>query len=118
MSCEAGTPVRIDDGVLHSYFKRLVNQFFKILPIRERGEESLGTYMRSLRAELLGCRGLVLQVRDAASYLTLLSILEYLIEHPDCPVSEVKREVFKAIGICDALTRAPFDMEHGEGAEP
>lgn len=112
MSCEESAPVRIDDGVLHSYFKRLVNQFFKILPIREREEASLGTYLRSLRAELLGCHGLVLQLRDDAAYLTLLSILQYLIEHPDCPVSEVKREVFKAIRICNAL----MERQNGKGA--
>ena len=89
--------------LLHNYFKTLVNQFFKILPIREQNEESLTTYMQSLQAELLGCKGLVSAIQNDASYLTLLSILQYLIDNPECTVREVKREVFRAISICNKL---------------
>ena len=97
----AGTP--IDAEVLHNYFRILVNHFFKILPIREQNEESLTTYMQSLQAELLGCKGLVSAIQNDASYLTLLSILQYLIDNPECTVREVKREVFRAISICNKL---------------
>lgn len=97
----AGMP--IDAEVLHNYFRNLVNHFFKILPIREQNEESLNTYMQSLQAELLGCKGLVSAIQNDASYLTLLSILQYLIDNPECTVREVKREVFRAISICNKL---------------
>ena len=97
----AGAP--IDAEVLHNYFRTLVNHFFKILPIREQNEESLTTYMQSLQAELLGCKGLVSAIQNDASYLTLLSILQYLIDNPECTVREVKREVFRAISICNKL---------------
>lgn len=97
----AGMP--IDSEILHNYFRTLVNHFFKILPIREQNEESLTTYMQSLRAELLGCKGLVGALHKDASYLTLLSILQYLIDNPECTVREVKREVFHAISICNKL---------------
>lgn len=97
----AGMP--IDAEVLHNYFRNLVNHFFKILPIREQNEESLTTYMQSLQAELLGCKGLVSAIQNDASYLTLLSILQYLIDNPECTVRDVKREVFRAISICNKL---------------
>lgn len=97
----AGMP--IDAEVLHNYFRNLVNHFFKILPIREQNEESLTTYMQSLQAELLGCKGLVIAIQNDASYLTLLSILQYLIDNQECTVREVKREVFRAISICNKL---------------
>ena len=97
----AGMP--IDAEVLHNYFRNLVNHFFKILPIREQNEESLTTYMQSLQAELLGCKGLMSAIQNDASYLTLLSILQYLIDNPECTVREVKREVFRAISICNKL---------------
>ena len=97
----AGMP--IDAEVLYNYFRNLVNHFFKILPIREQNEESLTTYMQSLQAELLGCKGLVSAIQNDASYLTLLSILQYLIDNPECTVREVKREVFRAISICNKL---------------
>lgn len=97
----AGTP--IDTEVLYNYFRNLVNHFFKILPIREQNEESLTTYLQSLQAELLGCKGLIIAIQSDASYLTLLSILQYLIDHPECTVRVVKREVFRAISICNKL---------------
>lgn len=97
----AGMPIEAE--VLHNYFRNLVNHFFKILPIREQNEESLTTYMQSLQAELLGCKGLVSAIQNDASYLTLLSILQYLIDNPECTVREVKREVFRAISICNKL---------------
>lgn len=97
----AGMPIETE--VLHNYFRNLVNHFFKILPIREQNEESLTTYMQSLQAELLGCKGLVSAIQNDASYLTLLSILQYLIDNPECTVREVKREVFRAISICNKL---------------
>lgn len=97
----AGIP--IDATVLHNYFKNLVNNFFKILPIREQNEESLIVYMQSLQAELLGCKALISSIQNDALYLTLLSILQYLIDNPECSVREVKREVFRAISICNKL---------------
>lgn len=97
----AGTPITSE--LLRNYFKSLVNQFFKILPMRENEEDSLQTYMQSLQVELLGCQELIGDFRTDASYLTLLSILQYLIDNPECSVREVKREVFKCISICNRL---------------
>ncbi len=111
----AGTPVSPE--LLCNYFKNLVNQFFKILPIRESGESSLITYMQSLRAELLGCQELIGELRNDASYLTLLAILQYLIDNPECSVREVKREVFKAISICNKLKVLSYEIAEKEVAE-
>ena len=59
--------------------------------------------MQSLQVELLGCKGLITAIHDDSNYLTILAILQYLIDNPDCSVSEVKREVFRAISICNKL---------------
>ena len=72
-----GQVVRND--LVKNYFHDLVNRFFKILPMRENGEESLQTYMRSLRVELIGGKGLIPELKVNSSYLTLMAILEYLI---------------------------------------
>lgn len=93
----------MDAVLLKNYISSLVNHFFKILPIRENGESSLDTYMRSLQAELLGCAELIQAIHDDALFVTLISILQYLIDTPDCPVPVVKREVFRAISICNKL---------------
>lgn len=85
-----------------NYLSGLVNQFFKILPIKESGEPSLKEFMCSLQAELLGCKGLMVDLNNDSMYMSLLSILQYLIE-TDCDTPIVKREVFKAISICKKL---------------
>lgn len=99
----------MNSQVLSNYFKMLVNHFFKILPIRENEEGSLQVYIKSLQIELLGCNELVCAIHNDASYLTLISILQYLLDNPSCPVKDVKREVFKAISICNKLSEIYCD---------
>lgn len=95
--------IPVDEMVLSNYLRNLVNLFFKILPIRESEEPSLRSYMMSLQAELLGCSELVEAVHEDPMFLSLVSILQYLIDHPDSAVHVYKREVFKAISICNKL---------------
>lgn len=97
------TGIEIDSALLRNYLKALINLFFKILPLWEDGESSLVTYMKSLQAELLGCSKLILAVNSDAAFLSLLSILQYLIDHPELEARFVKREVFRAISICNKL---------------
>lgn len=89
--------------VLDNYLSSLIDQFFKILPLKESGERSLEIYMGSLQAELLGCRALVKALHNDHKFLSLISILQYLIDTPDCDVVFVRREVFRAISICNKL---------------
>lgn len=97
----AGVPMSAT--VLDNYLRSLINLFFKILPLKESGERSLETYMKSLQAELLGCNALVEVIHDDSMFLSLVSILQYLIDNPDCDVVFVRREVFRAISICNKL---------------
>lgn len=90
----------MNDLLLHNYFDALVNRFYKILPMREQDEPYLDLYMQSFRNELLGCNNCI---ENDAMLMTLVSILQYLIDHQDVPVSEVKREVFRAISVCNKL---------------
>lgn len=95
--------IPITDELVHNYFESLVNSFFKILPIRESGEETLPIYIQSLQSELLGCKELICELNNNPNFLTLVSILQYLRDNPDCPVQDVKREVFRAIRICNKI---------------
>lgn len=97
------TGIQISEKLLCNYFDSLVNCFFKILPIRESEEESLDVYVQSLQFELIGCKGLITSLNDDARFITLLSILQHFIDSPQCPTNVVKREVFKAIRICNGL---------------
>ena len=90
--------------MVDSYLNGLVNQFFKILPIKESGEPSLNEFMRSLQVELIGHKALMRYLNYDSMYMTLLSILQYMIDN-DCDTPVVKREVFKAISICKKLRK-------------
>ena len=68
--------VPMDATMLNNYFRALVNLFFKILPIKESGESSLEVYMRSLQAELLGCKELIEAIHDDPLLLSLIAILQ------------------------------------------
>ena len=94
---------KLDSEMVGNYFEVLVNQFFKILPMRENEEDSLPIYLESLRSELLGCNHIITELNHDPLFLSLISILQYLIDSPDITVRETKREVFKAISICNRI---------------
>lgn len=107
------TQRNIGSTSISAYIESLVNRFFKILPMRENGEATLDVYMRGLQCELLGCQNLMPMFSENDAYISLLSILQFLIDNPECPVAEVKREVFAAISICKKMTQ----LLNPEGAE-
>lgn len=102
--------IDINDSMVINRLDSYINQFFKILPIKENGDETLGKYMLSLQREMLGCQSLIVELHYDSQYLTLLSILEYLIDN-DCDVSVVRSEVFKAINILKKM-RDRYDAAH------
>lgn len=93
----------MEPDILKKYFRTLVNSFFKILPLWEDGEETLGAYMQSLQAELLGFKEFIEAINNDPLLLSLVSILQYLIDNPECDIAVVKKEVFRAISICNKL---------------
>lgn len=93
-----------DKKVFDNYCQYLIGAFYKILPIKESGEPSLVEYMKSFQAELIGCNSLLERINWDSSIITLISILEFLINN-NCDVATVKREVFKAINICKKINK-------------
>lgn len=100
MSCPFGKEFELS---LYNYFQYLVDHFFKILPMKEQGECSVGVYLDSLKFEIIGFNRLFTGTDYNASVVTLLSILQNMIDNPDCDISVVRREVFHAISICNKL---------------
>ena len=101
--------VELDGAVINNYFRSLVNLFFKILPIWESGDGSVSTYMETLQAELLGCRNLISVFKHDGRFLTLASILQDLIDHPEYSHTKVRKTVFDAITICNRLRASYFE---------
>lgn len=103
MTIRTTVNVKLNSMVVCNYFNNLVDAFFKILPMCEDDEPSLRTYMRSLQREILGCKGLIAELRYDSRFLSLTAILQNLIDTPESSVKDVRREVFKAISICNRL---------------
>lgn len=85
-------------------FTDMVNQFYKILPLKENNSPTLQQYMAGFMRELLGLKALMLAIENDGLYMNLLGILQYLIDN-DCETSVVKTDVFKAIGIVKKLQK-------------
>lgn len=96
-----GIPVEAD--LIAGYFHNLVNMFFKILPMKENGETTLDIYMESMLSELMGGQRFIVGFGDDALFCSLLFILQGLIDHPEWSSKRVKREVFRAISICNKI---------------
>lgn len=90
-------------ATLDDYFTRMISKFFKILPMWESKEKTLDTYMQSLSIELEGSRSVLGDAVDCADFISLAAILQYFIEHKDADTGTVRREVFHAISLCDAI---------------
>lgn len=96
--------VELPAEVIQRHLQSLIGRFYKILPIKESGEPSLNKYMDSLQREMLGCHSLIVALNYDELYLSLLSVLQYLIEN-DCDTDIVRYEVFKAIDTCKKLQK-------------
>lgn len=116
MMIETKVGVPMDAEMLANYFRTLINLLFKILPIKEANEPTLSTYISSLQAEVFGCNEFILAIRNDPMILTIISILQYLSDNPDCDVRVVKREVFRAISICNKLKARYVPQMRGEQA--
>lgn len=95
------------------YLDGLVNQFFKILPMREEEEPSLLIYVESLQMELSGCSHFLERVGYDPQFISLLAILQSFLDCPHAPVSVYKREVFKGISICNKL-KQKYNRGYGD----
>ena len=103
--------IELNNELFANKLRGFVNQFYKILPIKESGEPTLNQYIKSLQREMLGCQALIVALDNDAQYLSLLSILQYMIDN-DCDVATVKSDVFRAINILKRM-QARLTTEKG-----
>lgn len=96
--------IDISREMICNKFDDLVNQFFKILPLKESQASTLAVYMDGLMREMLGFQSLMSAINNDGAYLNLLSTLQYMIDN-DCDVATVKSDVFKSISIIKRLQK-------------
>lgn len=101
--------MEISRDVVRNRADELVNQFYKILPLREHESETLSQYTGGLLREMLGMKELLTEWHDDGKYASLLGILQYITDNPKCDVAIVKSDVFKAISIIKKLRKKYTD---------
>lgn len=95
----------ISQKLLNNYFTVLVNQIFKILPMRETESKTLPKYVWRLQAELLGMNRLLTNAVEDPYYGSLLGIIQYLSDNVMiCTVAQVRQLVFEAMGLSKKLS--------------
>ena len=105
MTVETCVGIPVDGKLLRNYFCTLVNQVYKILPMREQESKTLDKYVWRLHAELLGCAGMFPGIEDDSYFASLLSILQYLRDHcMEDSIGQTRQLVFEGIRICEKLS--------------
>lgn len=85
--------------VIEADKKRLVNQLWKLIPMRENNED----WQRQLTSVLIELSGLNEIFIEELTYLILLSKLEGLKE--DVDFADYRKTVFETINLLDELSR-------------
>lgn len=87
----------MNDELLVNYLKRLIGKVYKIVPLKEEKSETLLPYIQSLLRELLGCKELIVALRNDGEFISILGTLENLLNEVDQKI--YKSDVFKCISI-------------------
>lgn len=104
----------VSEVLASNYMHRLIDKFFKILPMVENSEQSVNIYMESLQFELEGYKELFTDDTADPMVLSLLSILQWLRDNSfndKLPYKKVRREVFHAISLCKKLEEYYLGIE-------
>lgn len=85
---------KISDKTYKDYKGKLINNIYKILPMKEEKTDTINVYIESVLYELVGMEKVLYEAGEICS---IISVLENLITEQDLKV--VKREVFRAISL-------------------
>lgn len=88
--------------LLQSYFKKLIDRFYKIIPLKEEYSDTLNDYLDSLRIELIGSQKTIELLSSNVQFMSLINVIEYML-HNDFDKKVCKREVFKCIKTLEKL---------------
>lgn len=98
--------VDISPVMVEKYLYSNVDKIYKILPLKESKEDTLGKYIRALVRELLGCQELIDAFQSDSRYLDVISVLMYMSSHIDeMDIDEVRSDVFRCINLMKTLRR-------------
>ena len=83
------------------FLKKIKNDIFKILPLKEESNSGLSDYIDSVSVQLNGAIHTYPFLSEDTDYLTVINVINYL-KNNDFSTKQCKREVFKCL---DVLTK-------------
>lgn len=119
MSVDTSVGLTVSESLLCNYFDALVNQVYKILPMREHNSKTLEKYIWRLNAEIIGGSELYPHFGEDSYYASLINILQYLGNHcSDDTIEQTRQLVFEGISLCEKLkARYTNDDKNGDSHE-
>lgn len=93
--------IELDNSFVDAYSKKLVDKIFKLLPLRDEGNENLPKYHESLMIEILGSSKLLIGLQNKSEFVSMLSSLEMVLTIEDKAL--YKRKVFECINLAKKL---------------
>lgn len=98
--------VEFNNDIVIRDLRRLINQIWKLLPMREKNED----WQRQKENVLIELRGLGKMFGDELNFLIIISILEGLANETDFMV--FRSEIFNLISMMTELTKIIDVREH------
>ena len=90
--------INISQAIIKNDIKRVINQIYKLLPMREEGKQ-WEKPLKTIIEELVGMKRLFLDQHEQ-SFFILLCKLEGLFEyHASIDFSEYRRVIFECLGL-------------------
>lgn len=86
------------------FLKKIKNDIFKILPLKEESNNGLIDYIDSVSIQLNGAIHTYPFLSEDIDYLTVVNIVNYL-KNNDFSIKQCKREVFKCLDILNKITK-------------
>lgn len=93
----------ISNKLFINYLEFLINQLYKSLCLKEEKNDTLFSYLTSLRNELLGSIELIEFLKFDARYCAMLNKIQYLIHERNISQEQFKKEIFSCINIVQKL---------------
>jgi hypothetical protein len=92
---------KLPDEMLLAYVNGMISKVYKMMPMKQYGTETLPKYIESTLSEFVGQKELVDKLRNDEIFLTILGILENLLNQDD--FKKFRSDIFKVINLIEKI---------------
>lgn len=92
---------QLPDELLLVYVNGMIAKVWKLIPMHEKGTNSLPNYIESTLREFIGQKELVIELKNNEEFQAILGVMESLLTQDD--FSKLRSDVFKIINLIEKL---------------